>query len=333
MAELPDLHRDPTLEAVDAAIEAAQDRYRRGYLGMSALGRPCERELWYGFRWCSEVAFNAATLKRFADGHHGEDLQAARLRMVDGIELHTHDQDGGQFGFYDLGGHLSGHMDGAVLGLLQAPKTWHVWEHKQVDEKKQRALEKAKRELGEKAALAAWDETYHAQAQLYMHFSGMTRHYLTCSTPGGRHTVGVRTDYHAPAAWRLLKRAERIVRAAEPPPRISDDPDFYICRWCDHREICHEGKVAAVSCRSCVHATPELDGDRRWSCARWKKGLSPAEQRDGCELHLLIPALVPRRVVDADPEENSITYEGGLKNGGLGGMDSQTIREMQNAGV
>jgi hypothetical protein len=330
MAALPDIVRDPTLEAVDAALEAQQARRPRDYLGMSAIGRACERELWYSFRWASSLAFNAATLKRFADGHHGEDLQAARLRLVNGIELHTEDADGGQYGFYDLGGHLRGHIDGAILGLIQAPKTWHIWEHKQVDEKKQRALDKAIREHGEKAALAAWDPVYHAQAQLYMHFAELTRHYLTCSTPGGRHTISVRTDYHMTTALELLKRAEYIITADEPPPRISEDPDHFQCRWCDHREICHGGQVAEVSCRTCVHATAELDGDRRWSCARWGKDLSVPEQVEGCDQHLFIPAMVPLMVADANEAENSITYGNGMKNGGIGGMDSKTLREVMN---
>lgn len=330
MAKLPDFTRDPTLEAVDAALEAKQSRHARDYLGMSAIGRPCEREIWYGYRWCSVIAFNATTLKRFADGHHGEDLQAARLRMVDGIELHTHTEDGDQFGFYDLGGHLRGHMDGAIRGLLQAPKTWHVWEHKQVDPKKQTALEKAKREHGEKGALKVWDETYHAQAQLYLHFSGMTRHYLTCSTPGGRHTISARTDYDMSTALWLIERAHRVIVADSPPPRLSEDPDYYICRWCDFSKICHDDKLPEVSCRTCLHATPELDGDRRWSCARWKKDLTLAEQKAGCGEHLYIPGVTPWEVLDADPAENSVTYRDGPKNGGVGGLDSATLKEVQD---
>lgn len=328
MATLPNLHRDPTLEAVDAAIEARQERYARDYLGMSSIGSACDRALWYGFRWATDLAHNAATLKRFADGHHGEALQAMRLRMVAGIELHTVDGRGKQFGFYDLGGHLRGHIDGAILGLLQAPKTWHIWEHKQVDEKKFRALEKAKRELGEKAALEAWDETYFTQGQLYMHFAELTRHYLTCSTPGGRNTISVRTNYHQPTAWRALSRARAIITAAEPPARISDDPGFYQCNWCPHAPICHHGALPIVNCRTCVHSTPELDGDRRWSCARWGRDLSVPEQIAACDQHLFIPALTPWPVKDADPVENSITYEGGIINGGPGGRSSTALREL-----
>ena len=86
MVQIPDII-DPTLEAADAALEAAQDRSVRPYLGASAIGDPCARKLWYGFRHAAPPSFSAEVLKRFEDGHHGEDVQAARLRLVDGIEL------------------------------------------------------------------------------------------------------------------------------------------------------------------------------------------------------------------------------------------------------
>lgn len=42
-----------------------------------------------------------------------------------------------------MGEHFRSHMDGVVLGLLQAPKTWHVLEIKATAEKKLAALRKA----------------------------------------------------------------------------------------------------------------------------------------------------------------------------------------------
>ena len=91
MAAIP-APADPTLVAVDAAIELRGNaEQHRPYLGMSAIGRACSRALWYGFRWCSPNTFDAATLKRFEDGHRGEDIQADRLRLVEGIELLTID--------------------------------------------------------------------------------------------------------------------------------------------------------------------------------------------------------------------------------------------------
>ena len=103
MAALPMPTNCPTLDAVDREIEARQDRSRRGYLGMSSIGKSCERALWLSFRWAFSTNFKAQTLKLFDDGHRGEDIQAERLRLVPTIELLTHDEDGQQFGFSDFG--------------------------------------------------------------------------------------------------------------------------------------------------------------------------------------------------------------------------------------
>jgi hypothetical protein len=310
MATLPPLATpDPTLDAIDAQIVARQhNEPRRGYLGMSAIGDDCERKLWYGFRFVARAVFDAVALRRFEDGHRGELLMAERLRTVPGLTLHTHDPSTGkQFGFSAVGGHFRGNIDGALLGLLQAPKTWHCWEHK-VSETWP-ALLKLKN-AGEKAALAAWTPTYYGQAQCYMHYGDFSRHYLTVDGPGGRTSVSVRTDYSKEAAERLEAKARRIITAAEPPARLSEDPAFWKCKGCTMAAPCHRGQLADVTCRTCVHATPELDGDGRWSCARLLKDLTFPEQQAACPDHLFIPALVPwGKAVDANEDENWIEYE------------------------
>jgi hypothetical protein len=105
---------DPTLEAIDRAMETrARREVKRTYLGMSSIGHPCRRKLWYGSAYRRAGEFDAETLYRFDDGHRGEDVMAARLRMVPGITLLTIDPDTGrQFRFEDHSGQFAGHPDG-----------------------------------------------------------------------------------------------------------------------------------------------------------------------------------------------------------------------------
>lgn len=301
---------DPTLEAVDRAIEQKATRDKpRPYLGMSAIGHPCDRRLWYGFRWAAQEAFDAATIKRFEDGHYQEDVQIDRLRMVPGITLLSVDPDTGrQWGFVDVDGHMKGHADGKIGGLLQAPKTWHIWEHKATDEKKQAKLEKLKEEKGEKNALAEWDETYYVQAQLYMHYSDLPRHYLTCSSPGGRKTVSCRTEYDADIAKRHIERARRIIYAEQPPERMREDRSYFMCKWCCFNDLCHrdDGVWADRNCRTCIFSGPVVDG---WQCSK-HDGVIPLEfQYSGCEDHLYMPPLVSGSQIDADDRGDWIDYQ------------------------
>lgn len=292
-----DFSTDPTLAAIDAALEAeSAAEQQRPYFGASSAGDDCARKLWYRFRGARRETFDAATLKRFADGHSGEALQADRLRKVAGIKLQTTDpKTGEQLAVADCGGHLRGHLDGVITGLLQAPKTPHVWEHKQVGEKNFDSLRAAVQKHGEKDALEHWNPVYFAQAQVYMHLRKLTRHYLTVSTPGGRDTTSVRTEHQADKAKQLLKRAADIIFAASPPEGVSADPAWWQCKMCSFSSLCHGNDAPAVNCRTCAHATPEHDGT--WSCGRNPGDAIPVEfQRTGCDDHRYIPQVVARLV-------------------------------------
>lgn len=312
MVKLPD-SGDPTLEASDRAIERQENsRGPREYLGMSGIGHSCGRKCWYDWRWMTKAKFNARTLKRFQDGHDGEELQAKRLRMVEGVMLITVEPETGQqIDYSDIGGHFKGHMDGAIFGLIQSPKTWHVWEHKQVGETKFNSLIKLKNKFGEKGALAEWDTIYYSQACLYMNYSGMDRHYLTCSTPGGRDTVSVRTNSDIATSARLIKKAERIIHAANPPGKISEDPSWHVCRFCDHQDACHGPRLPERHCRSCMHSTPLTEGQDagKWHCAKHGWMLNKKMQLSGCgSAHRFIPALVKGEQIDAGENGEWIDY-------------------------
>lgn len=278
MAKLPQTI-DPTLKAMDDMIEAEQEASHRPYLGASSIGDPCSRKLWYGFRWAARKKFDAATLRRFEDGHRGEALMTERLAKVPGIVISTLAPDGRQWGMSDHEGHFRGHCDGFVKGLLQAPKTPHIFEHKVCNEKKQAQLVKLKSEKGEKEALLHWDEVYYAQAQVYMHKFELTRHYLTCSSPGERTTVSVRTDYNKDHAINLIQRAKDIIVSDHPPTRLSEMPTDYRCKWCDYHSICHDITPMARNCRTCIYSFPDLAN--AWGCNK-HGALSLEKQREGC---------------------------------------------------
>lgn len=232
---------DPTIAAMKAAIKAQQFKETpRDYLGASLIGNPCARQIWYEYNKYPKDSFEAETLMNFEDGHRTEDLTAERLRMLPSIELWTHDEQGNQFGFFLFDGKFKGHCDGVIRGLLQAPKTLHVWEAKCSAEKKFREFQSAKNKWGEKLALKNWNENYFIQAQLYMHFLQIDRHYTTVALAGGRDYDSCRTEYEPEIAQYAIDKAEKIINAKQAPPRINEKKDFFICRWCAFKDICHE---------------------------------------------------------------------------------------------
>lgn len=304
------LTTDATLEAADRALEeqAAQERPRE-YLGMSQIGDSCSRKLWYDFRKVGREKFDAATLKRFQDGHRTESLIIDRLRMVDGITLVSHREDGNQIGYKDLDGHFSGHLDGDIIGILQAPKTPHVLEVKCCSEKKFKELQKAVAELGEKQALKKWNPVYYTQGMLYCEYHMRTRHYLVVATPGGRDWMGVRTNADPAHAIQAKAKAKRIIEAQEPPDKLSNDPSYFECRYCSYKGVCHNGDMPERNCRTCLHSS--IMQNSEWHCSRFGKKLTFDEQLAGCPAHLYLPKLVPGEVISTT--DVSVTYK--LANG------------------
>src|SRR6187402_2841122 len=122
---------DPTIEALKHAVKMmGQKQENRDYLGASLIGTQCSRQIFYTYNHYPKEPFEAETLWNFEDGNRTEDLIAARLRLIPGIELWTHDENGKQYGFSALNGKFRGHVDGVICGLLQAPKKNHIWENK-----------------------------------------------------------------------------------------------------------------------------------------------------------------------------------------------------------
>jgi len=264
----------------------------RGYLGASIIGHPCERYLWFSFRACCKGDFSGRMYRLFETGDLAEDRFADNLRSI-GATVHVTDEHGEQFSVSAFGGHFSGHLDGCALGIPEAPKAWHVLEFKTHNSKNFKKL------IKDGVALAF--PKHHAQMMIYMHYTGMPRALYLAVNKDTDELYSERVRYDTKQAALLVQRAERIIRAQEPPTRISDRPDFWQCKMCNARDICH-GSVApapalivpALSCKQCCHATPTMGGvDGRWVCEKHKKALSTSAQENLCEDHLVLPGLLP----------------------------------------
>lgn len=234
---------DPTLDAVNAALEAEQTPYASRNIGFGEIGHDCSRYLWYKINLNEPEVFNADTLRIFRNGHNDERLMADELRKVKGVVLYTHDpeRENKQYKFETLGGRLTGRLDGVIVGLLQAPKTPRIWEHKSANQKKFDEIQKLKDKYGEKNTLREWDFKYYAQAQSNMYHADLDRHYMTVGTPGLRQVTSISTELDKELAESLVSKAKRIIEAKEPPERIGDST-WYACKYCRFYNTCHGGK-------------------------------------------------------------------------------------------
>lgn len=292
-----------TVRAIYQAYEAANEQYDSLGISVGEIGTECDRALFYAFRWASQPEkFDGRMLRLFDTGNREEDRLVEDLQRI-GIEVW-----GQQDKIRLAAGHIRGKCDGIGLGIPEAPKTVHLLEFKSTNEKGMKELQKKRCKEAK--------PLHYGQCQIGMHAFGLTRALYLAVCKNTDTLYAERIEYDAAYCLRQIARVERIVQAHEPPSRISDNPDFFGCRFCKHHAVCHEGAWPRVHCRSCLHSTPEMsgDGDRpHWSCARWGKPLSIDEQKAGCPAHLHLPGLVPGELVDSDEEDETVTYR--LHNG------------------
>lgn len=296
MAAIPKRESTSTVAAIYRHHEARNaSEEPRGYLGWSGIGEPCDRRLWYGFRWAGREAFEGRLLRLFDTGHREEARVLDELRAI-GCEVFDRDEWGHQFEVTSVGGHLVGHCDAVVLGLPEAPKTPHLVDVKTIKAKKfEELLKKGMKALYPK---------YWAQGHGYMGRLSLDRamFIFVCKDDDRIHVE--RFEFDPVEFARLEARAERIVASATPPARLSEDPAWFECKFCEHQALCHGQAVPDVNCRTCAHATPRLDVEGGiWQCEHEHVALDNATQRQGCNGHRFIPVLLERVAVQFDARE------------------------------
>ena len=321
MSKLPE--QVTVLTAIENAVVAALGGRPRPHLGASMIGKECERALWYSFHWAITGNKLSGRMLRLFDRGQEEEARFIRWLELAGVTVSAVDPRTGQQYTHadpDCGNHFGGSMDGACIGLPDAPKTWHVQEFKTHSDK-------SFKDVAKKGVLASKPEHY-AQMQVYMHWSQMDRALYMAVNKNDDTLYVERIAYDKDAVLTLLARAKRVITEKEPPAGISERADWYQCKCCDYHAICH-GRVDEltgligpqalpdVHCRSCLHSTAELtpdsEGKARWSCTRWQADIPVEGQYQGCAEHRYIPALIPWAAVtdaiEVDGVVADVAYE------------------------
>lgn len=328
MALLPARAESPTVAAMRAAWEARPGRASRR-LGASQIGEECERRLWYAFRWAGlgEPQFDGRMLRLFDRGHREEAVFVAELRAAGLTVWDLDPTTGEQFTFTAVGGHFVAKIDGVCRGVKEAPKKLHLLSFKTANDKSFAAMQKD----GPGAK-------YEAQSQVEMRLAEIDRTLFLVANKNDDSVHGERLRFDAQKADALLAKATRVIQAAEPPAKLSEDAAFYKCKFCPAAAVCHSDKLPAVSCRTCLHATPEMDGDGRWSCALASPGESIPHEfaQRGCPSHRYVPALLARwgSAQDASEPDGWVEYrakDGLVFRNGQSGPGSYTSAELRAA--
>jgi hypothetical protein len=302
--DLSDLIRpgDEIVKAIDAAVEHEheEEAQERVYLGASVIGDPCERRLWYGFRWAHEPErFSGRMLRLFRNGHEKEAIIIADMRRA-GMDVSDRDPaTGDQWELSAIGGHFRCHPDGYVTGVPTAPVVRHLLEVKTHKAASFREVEKH--------GVEAAQPKHWAQMQVGCTLSGCTRWLYMPLNKDDEALAPERGKADPAAGARLLAKAERIITADAPPAKIRESAEDFPCRFCPAVGICHRGNPARRNCRTCLESSPVMDGAGGWECALHGP-LDVEKQRAGCADHRYLPGLVAGELVDVDEADETLTY-------------------------
>jgi len=230
MPKLPQQNK-LALEMYEAATEG---RRPRTYLGMSQIGRPCDRELWLNFRSFAPLPLDGRIIMLFRFGDRIEEEVIYHLKAA------GYSVEGQQEAFSAHRGFFRGHCDGIIHGITQEP---HILEIKSANKSKFKAF----KDHGVKKTYPV----YYCQCQCYMGYSGLKRALVVVQCKDNSEIYTERI-YFDPAAFQTLdQRAFEIITANEPPKKTEA-----ACQWCNQKINCEDLEGAIVenpTCGNCYY--------------------------------------------------------------------------------
>lgn len=280
---------------IDKKAEEGQEA-PRPHLGASLLGHPCDRYLWLMFRWAVIEKFDGRILRLFQRGQREEAVIINLLRSI-GIEV----EERAEQMRVDFGAHVSGSLDGIILGgVPEAPTKKHVLECKT------HSL-KSFNDLTSKGVKES-KPMHWSQCQIYMNGAKIDRTLYVGVCKDNDHIYTERVRYDEAAAISLINRGTRITTSDRIPEPLSADPSWYQCKFCPCYDFCFNTHITKeINCRTCALSTARVNST--WTCMRYGEAEIPVEaQRTGCEGHVLHPDLVPWKVSNSD-EDFMAVYE------------------------
>lgn len=223
-----------------------------------------------------------ADLEKMQDQHPLKIL-AKEVKQDDNFKLHVNraKADGLKFPQYrisDVGGHFGGSLDGVAVmpskdGDFYGPVLLEFKTNgtgKKFEELNAQGMEKAKPE-------------HFAQTSVYGFKFGINYClYLNINkNDDSIHAEFVKLNHKL--GEQMILKAEKIINSQTPPPRISNNPSFFKCSYCNFNGICHKKEEPELNCRSCKNATPVEGG--KWFCCVFNSTIPEEFIKKGCLNH------------------------------------------------
>jgi|TARA_R100001460_G_scaffold15989_2_gene35194 hypothetical protein len=211
----------------------------RGYIGGSNIGTPCTRKLQYHLEATprdKQKPLTGDTLRIFQAGHTYEDMLILWLKKG-GFGIKTRDRRGQQFAFEAANGNIKGHVDGIIMHGQVDMGYPALWECKSANDRNFKAF-KSK-------GVAQHNVTYSSQIAVYQYYMNLTENPAVFSVvnKNTQELYHELVPFDSELAQRCIDKAVLVIKAVEAKerlPRIAQEPDHYLCKFCDFQNHCWE---------------------------------------------------------------------------------------------
>lgn len=201
---------------------------KRDYLGMSEIGEPCERKLWFKFHNPDNIQenFSGQTLSIFETGHLIEKKLINIIRKINfKYNIYCY---GEQTEFSDFDGNFKGHND-LIISKIPSSNNKHIIDIKSMKDEhfrdfKLRGLMSLKYNAGIK---------YYTQAQCYMGYSGIHRYIVLAENKNNSALWMEKFKFNEDFFKKTKAKAKRIINNPKPlpiPPKEEVDCRFCFCK-------------------------------------------------------------------------------------------------------
>jgi len=208
-------------------IDAHQEKSvseARNYIGASAIGSDCLRQIWYELKGFEGIGVSPKTRRTWAIG---KNLEKLIMEWLAESGLSVADT------WYDLVDpeleFFKGHIDAM---LLMEGKPNAILEIKTAKD--------ASFKIFASKGLFIWNERYYAQIQSYMGMSGIHTAYILVLNKDNSDIADECVTFDAHYYELLKQKALMIYKAQVEPPRINGSPLWYQCKLCQFNKVCHK---------------------------------------------------------------------------------------------
>lgn len=264
---------------IDAACINMYADGHREHLGGSLIGDPCARKLWSVFRWLKEERFSGRMYRLFNRGHREEDRFVAWLRGI-GCEVQEFDTvvdgEGTQIRISGVNGHFGGSLD----GRLKLPARYNVADQVMLAEFKTSGTGSGFNNL-RTSGVERQKPLHFAQMSVYGLKHGYKYAIYLCINKNDDDLIVEVVKLNWALGKTLEDKAHDVINSRVPPPKISQSPASFACKWCHFAPICHYDEAPEKNCRSCVHAVP-LE-NKQWGCEKYQQIIPEDFIAKGCD--------------------------------------------------